>query len=111
MKKIWVTLMWCFSISALACPNALPTDDVNFCASFKTAASCYCSDQGVPFGMCQDMHVLYNRMMVVFKTIDRACEFQHYTSKQNCIDNWRCYLAGGTDSTGRSCGATQLPCE
>ena len=111
MRKFFVFCMYFFSFSAIACPNAVPVDDAGFCSSFKSAAACYCTASGLPFGMCQDMHVLYNRMIVVFKSLENACKFQHHTTTQDCIDNWRCYLAGGQDSSGRICSSTGFPCE
>lgn len=111
IKKIITGLVLSVNFSAFACTNAMPTDHPSFCATFKTAATCYCTASGLPFGMCQDMHVLYNRMIVVFKTLEKACEYQKYTTTQDCIDNWRCYLAGGKDSQGRTCSSTSFPCE
>ena len=103
--------MFFFSVSVFACTNALPTDNVNFCPTFKTAATCYCTSSGLPAGMCQDMSALYNRMIVVFGSLQKACAFQHYTSAQDCVDNWTCYLQGGKDSRGRACSSTQRPCQ
>lgn len=111
MKKIYVVLMYFFSVSAFACSIALPTDDVNFCPSFKAVATCYCTSSGLPSGMCQDMQALYNRMLIVFGSLQRACEYQKYTGTQDCVDNWNCYLKGGIDSRGRICNSTQLPCQ
>lgn len=111
IKKIIAGLLLGISFSTFACTNAFPTDNPNFCTSFKAAATCYCTASGVPFGMCQDMHVLYNRMIVVFKNLRKACEYQHYTTTQDCVDNWTCYLAGGVDSQGRKCSSTGIPCE
>jgi hypothetical protein len=97
-------------VFALACAKALPTDSPKFCASFKVAATCYCTSSGLPAGMCQDMNALYKRMVGVFGTLQKACEFQKYTSTQDCMDNWNCYLFGGTDSRGKLCSATKNPC-
>ncbi|MCX7114678.1 MAG: hypothetical protein NTW08_02020 [Gammaproteobacteria bacterium] len=111
MKNILAVLLCLLSVSAFACPNALPTNDSEFCGSFKTAATCYCTASGLPGGMCQNMSALYKRMMVVFGSLQRACEYQHYTSVQDCIDNWTCYLIGGIDSQGRMCSSTQNACQ
>ncbi|OGV28026.1 MAG: hypothetical protein A3F18_05090 [Legionellales bacterium RIFCSPHIGHO2_12_FULL_37_14] len=111
IRKILGVSIFISSFAAFACPNALPVDDVNFCPSFKKAAVCHCTASGLPESLCQDMHILYERMIIMFKSLERACEFQHYTSKQDCIDNWRCYLVGGEDSLGRACSSTKLPCE
>lgn len=109
-RNVLGVVLYCLSALALACPNALPTDDVNFCPSFKAAAICYCTASGLPANACQDVHALYNRMISVFKSLQKACEYQHYTTTQDCIDNWSCYLAGGVDSRGRSCSSTQHAC-
>ncbi|WED41800.1 hypothetical protein [Legionella cardiaca] len=100
-----------FSVFAASCPNALPTNDANFCPSFKTAAICYCTASGLPSGVCQDMNVLYTRLIAYFGSIQKACEYQHYTSTQDCIDNWNCYLYGGVDSRGRLCSSTKRACQ
>lgn len=107
--------VYLMSISAFACTNALPTDSVGFCSSFRTVAVCYCTSSGVPSGMCQDMQKLYNRMLSYFGSLQAACLYQqdklHYSSAQDCLDNWNCYLRGGTDSKGRLCSSTQQPCQ
>ena len=111
MAKRILAFVVCFlSMSSFACPPSLPTDDANFCSSFKSAAPCYCTTAGVPASMCQDMNTIYNRMMIVFGTLRRACEYQHYTSTQNCMDNWNCYRSGGVNSQGQACSATKMPC-
>jgi hypothetical protein len=103
-------LIYCMSSISLACSLAAPTNDVNFCSSFKTAATCYCTSSGLPSMMCQDMNALYSRMMLVFGTLQRACDFQKHTSAQNCLDNWNCYLHGGKDSQNRNCSGTGSAC-
>lgn len=111
MKNVLAIVFALFSISSFAaCTNALPTNNPGFCASFKVAATCYCVAKGLPAGMCQDMKVLYNRMVGTFGTLDRACAYQNNTSKQECIDDWNCYLGGKTDSQGRACSGTGLAC-
>ena len=111
MKRIGASLLFCINSFAFACSNALPTDNPNFCVSFKTAATCYCISSGLPAGMCQDMNALYNRMIGIFGTLQKACEFQKYTSVQDCMDNWNCYRFGGIDSRGRLCSSTKNPCQ
>ena len=111
MKKLLVAFMCFMNISAFACVIAQPTDDIRFCSSFKTAATCYCTSSGLPSGMCQDMKALYGRMMVIFGSLQKACEYQHYTSTQDCVDNWNCYLRGGVDSRGKSCNVNQSACQ
>ena len=104
-------LFYLVSGLSLACPNALPTDNINFCTSFKSAATCYCTSSGLPAGMCQDMSALYSRMVMVFGSLQRACEYQKYTTTQNCMDNWNCYLHGGRDSQAKLCSSTALACQ
>lgn len=111
IKKLFITFMCFVSVSSFACPRAVPTNDVNFCASFKAAATCYCTSSGLPSGMCQDMNQLYFRMLTVFGSLQKACEYQTYTSVQDCMNNWNCYLHGGVDSTGKSCSSTQKACQ
>jgi len=111
MKNFLIAIACCISLSSFACPNAQPTNDVNFCPTFKSAATCYCTSSGLPAGMCQDMRALYGRMMVVFGSLKKACEYQHYTTTQECMDNWNCYLRGGVDSQGRACGSNQRSCQ
>lgn len=96
--------------NTLACPYAKATDDVNFCPSFRTAAVCHCTSSGLPPTMCQDMNAIYNRMLSVFGSLQRACEYQKATTTQDCIDNWNCYRLGGIDSRGRLCNATEKAC-
>ncbi len=111
IKRILMSVPFFLSTSIFACASALPTDDVNFCSSFRTVASCYCSSSGIPAGMCQDMNSLYNRMIAAFGTLQKACEFQRHASTQDCMDNWNCYRYGGVDSKGRLCSSTQLACQ
>lgn len=121
IKKIGAVFLFFFSactfaaplslIPNLACHKAEPTNSSTFCPSFKVAATCYCKESGLPAGMCQNMRVLYNRMMSVFGTIQAACKYQRYTSAQDCIDNWLCYMNGGVDSQNRRCSGTGKKCE
>ncbi len=111
MRRFLAVLMYFFSLAAFSCSNAVPTDSPNFCASFKTVAPCYCTSSGLPSMMCQDMNVLYARMISVFGTLKKACEYQKYTSPQDCIDNWNCYRNGGVDSRGRICSSNRKACQ
>ncbi|MDI1351336.1 MAG: hypothetical protein PSV35_00985 [bacterium] len=121
IKKIWVLLFCFFSIAGFAnstplitdfaCPAAQPTNSTGFCASFKTAAICYCTSAGLPAGMCQNISTLYNRMLAIYGSLENACASQRYTTKQDCIDNWNCYRLGGIDSQRRSCSATKKACQ
>lgn len=110
LKKLAVVALCVYNLSVFACPRALPTNDPNFCASFKIAGTCYCTDTGLPSGMCQDMGLLYRRMLSVFGSLQKACEYQTHTSTQDCMDNWNCYLQGGIDSTGKWCSGTKQAC-
>lgn len=97
--------------ATLACPQAVPTNDPGFCPSFKSVAECHCVASGLPRGMCQDMNLLYNRMISIFGTLKKACEYQHDTDTQTCIDDWTCYRDGGKDSQGRQCSSTGKACQ
>lgn len=114
MKKITTMLFLAFfSTSVLAngsCPSALPTNDAGFCPSFQAAASCYCTASGVPKGMCQDVKTIYKRMIAIFGTVQRACEYQKNTPVQVCVDDWNCYMNGGKDSAGQLCSGTGKSC-
>lgn len=104
-------LIFFLSPNHFACSDALPTNDVNFCSSFKAVAICYCKASGLPSGMCQDMEALYTRMVVVYGSLQLACERQKHTSTQNCLDTWNCYRRGGVDSNNQSCSSTGLACQ
>lgn len=106
----------CWSACSVAadfsnCPQALPTSDAGFCPSFKSVAECHCVESGLPKKMCQDVQVIYNRMIAMFGSVQKACEYQHDTSTQNCIDDWNCYRLGGKDSQGKLCGGTGNACK
>lgn len=100
----------CFAAQT-ACPPSAPTNSTGFCATFKQSAECYCTSSGLPRGMCGDMNKLYNRMVGMFGTLQRACEFQHNTSTQACIDDWNCYRSGGNNSQNEPCSSTGNACE
>ena len=110
LKRIVFISLCFFNINTFSCSIAAPTDSLTFCSTFKVAATCYCTSSGLPSGMCQDMNALYNRMMIVFGSLQKACDYQHYTTPQDCVDNWTCYLRGGIDSRGRLCNGTKQPC-
>ena len=98
------------SISAFACPDATSTDDVNFCASFKTATICYCSE-ALPGCGRLSMNQIYSLLLTRYRTLEAACRSQSHTDAQTCIDDWNCYRLGGMDSHGRACNSTQLACQ
>jgi len=127
MKKILVFIMCLFSFTCFAatsdrsfnpsctgtgpCPDALPTNNPGFCASFIKAAQCQCSVRGgLPPAMCQDMGKIYSRMIAVYKSVPAACAAQKDAPTQTCIDDWVCYLNGGKDSLGRACSSTGRAC-
>lgn len=74
------------------CPQALPMHHAKFRASFEAAAECQCHSSGMPRSMCKDMKALYSRMLFVFGSVQKACEFQRDTPTKTCLANWRVYL-------------------
>ena len=114
-KLMTVLLAGLFSIACFAtptaCPPATPSNSPGFCSSFKLAAECRCTSAGLPKGMCMNMVLLYNRMISTFGSVQRACEFQHDTSTQICVDDWNCYRSGGKNSKNELCSAIGNACE
>ena len=114
IKKIIALSVYLFSASTFAaltaCPSAVSSSEPGFCSSFKLAAQCHCTNSGLPVGMCTNMQVLYSRMISTFGSVQRACEFQHDTSTQNCVDDWSCYQNGGINSQGGLCSSTGNAC-
>lgn len=110
MKKMIIALFCFWNAASFACGRALPTDDAGFCPSFKAVAACYCVGEHLPPRFCQNMKDLYDQMLMTFGSLKRACEFQHHTSTQDCIDNWTCYMRGGVDSRGKLCSSTKKAC-
>lgn len=100
-----------FSTAQAACAIAAPTSSPAFCDSFKAVAQCHCVSSGLPKGMCVNMHSLYDRMISMFGSLHKACEYQHDTSTQNCIDSWDCYRHGGTNSQQELCSGTGSACQ
>lgn len=98
------------SFAASSCPQASSVTSAEFCSSFKTAAECHCISSGLPRKMCNNYKLLYKRMMDTFGSLQRACEYQHDTSVQECIDDWNCFLSGGSTSNSGTCSGTGLPC-
>jgi hypothetical protein len=101
----------CFAATPATCSQALPTNNPGFCASFKSVAECHCTASGLPRGMCTNMSLLYDRMISIFGSIQKACEYQHDTDTQTCVDDWNCYRSGGNDSHGRQCSSTGKACQ
>ena len=115
IKKVAILFFCFFSISSyasmMACPAATSSSNPGFCSSFKLAAQCHCTSSGLPTGMCMNMKLLYTRMISTFGSVQRACEFQHDTSVQNCVDDWTCYRTGGKNSQNELCSSTGNACE
>ncbi len=101
----------CSATSSAACPQAEPLNSAGFCSSFKVAAQCHCAASGLPKGMCMNMKTIYERMISMFGSVRRACEYQHDTSVQNCMDAWGCYRSGGSTSQHELCSGTGSACE
>ena len=110
-KLVCVSAMLIAATGFSACPTATPTDSAAFCSSFKTAAECHCTSSGLPKGMCTNMGLLYSRMISTFGTVQRACQFQHDTSTEICIDDWNCYRQGGLNKDNQLCSSTGSACE
>ena len=99
------------TFAASACPRALPTDNAGFCGSFKSVAACNCAANGQGPAVCQNMKKMYDVMIGMFGSLKAACNFQHNSPPQECIDDWNCYMTGGKDTQGRLCAATGKACE
>ena len=95
----------------LSCPQASTSGNSEFCSSFKRTAQCYCTSAGLPAGMCNDMGVIYKRMVTLYGSVERACKFQRQTSTQECLDDWHCYRSGGRNSGNELCSGTGNSCE
>ena len=100
-----------FSTAFSACPQATSASAPGFCSSFKLAAQCHCASAGLPKGMCLNMKSIYDRMISMFGSAQRACEYQRDTSVQNCMDAWACYRSGGKTSQNVMCSGTGSACE
>ena len=115
MQRCLICLFLFFSVVSSAvssnCPFATPASDTDFCNSFHVAAECRCTSSGLPRGMCTNMNLLYKRMISMFSSVERACQFQHDTSFDVCMEDWKCYRQGGLDSYGELCSGTGLACE
>lgn len=111
MIKIIALCCWLLApFSFAACLPSTPSTSASFCESFKSVAECHCMESGLPYAMCSDMNELYVSMIAMFHSIERACEFQQDTSKQDCMDDWQCYLSGGSTSQGGLCNGTGTAC-
>lgn len=113
LKKLFILFACCVSSSTFAfsnCPQAVPTNSASFCSSFKSVAQCHCTEAGLPSAFCQNMNTIYDRMIAVYGSVDRACTVgQHDTTAQICMDDWKCYRTGGQSSQG-ACSGTGRAC-
>jgi hypothetical protein len=104
-------LLICATTHAYAsCPTATSLSSASFCDEFKAAAECNCQLKGIPKGRCTNMSLVYKLMIDTLGTLQRACEFQHETSTQECMDGWNCYRYGGYTSDGQLCNGTGHAC-
>ena len=99
-----------FAVPLSSCPVASAIDGPGFCSSFKVAGQFHCAAH-LPKGMCTNMKSLYDRMTALYGSLARACESQHDTTTQKCIDAWNCYRLGGTTSQNELCSGTGSACE
>ena len=97
-------------VHAAGCPEAISSSTPGFCNSFQVAAECHCVSKGLPRGMCTNVNLLFKRMIDTLGTVQRACEFQHETTSQLCVDDWNCYRYGGVNSSGQLCSGTGNAC-
>lgn len=95
---------------AHACPAAAAVNSPDFCSSFRSVAQCHCVSHGLPARMCTDINVIYQRMLLVYSSMERACQHQSNTSPQNCINSWNCYRNGGATPDGELCSGTGASC-
>jgi hypothetical protein len=112
MKKfvVGVICFFCTSVLIAGCPKAAGTNTPQFCATFKTAAQCHCTASGLPQALCTNVRLLYQRLIITFGTIEKTCAFQRDTTKENCIESWKCYLNGGKNMAGQLCNGTGRSC-
>ena len=95
---------------AASCPQAVAFDDPGFCQSFQNVAQCHCQSSGLPARMCNNIQLVYKRMISTFGSIERACKYQKDTSYENCIQDWKCYLSGGSTADVHLCSGTGQAC-
>lgn len=109
MKRIIFALVFSlFSLSSFACTPVTSDSTPGFCTAFAQMSICECNSLG---GSCATMQDVYSNMVGNYgpgqqQAIDGACEFgalMGWATKQNCEDQWHCYLNGGKDSHGLEC--------
>lgn len=100
IRNFFAGLLCLFStITFGACGDAKPVNDVGFCSSFKSVATCYCTTAGLPKPLCTDMKMLYTRIVSIYGSLEKGCANQRNTTPQNCIANWNCYRLGKAQQT------------
>lgn len=99
-----------------ACPLVTSDTEKNgvFCQKFETASECQCASLGGDG--CGTMQGVYQGMVGFYgqgdekKGIDGGCAFGVMMGwvkyKQDCIDQWGCYLHGGYDTHHGQCGGS-----
>lgn len=110
LKPVLVFTMLTSSIFASNCPQAVPASTPEFCGSFQHVAQCHCQASGLPAKMCQNVTMVYKRMVNTFGSLERACQYQKDTSYETCIEDWRCYQQGGLTNDGQLCNGSGLAC-
>ena len=110
-QGIWIAALFTSSfIYATNCPQAVSASDKEFCSSFQKVAQCHCQASGLPAKMCQNVSMVYKRMINTFGSLERACQYQKDTSYETCIEDWRCYQQGGLTNDGQLCSGSGLAC-
>lgn len=105
-----VLLLSLSSVGWASCPLATAITSPDFCESFKMATECHCALSGLPKGRCSNMSLVYKMMIDMLGPLHISCSHQHYTSTQECIDDWNCYRYGGLTSDGQLCSGTGRAC-
>lgn len=96
--------------AASSCSPATAVSSPGFCKSFGDAAKCHCRSAGLPEGMCKNYKLLYNRMINIYGSVERACRAQHETTVEECMNDWACFLDGGQTASGEICSGTGESC-
>ena len=111
-KFVWMVLISIYSslVFSSNCPQAVAADDENFCSSFQSVAQCHCQASGLPASMCNNVSLVYRRMIITFGNIERACMFQKETSTATCLEYWRCFQEGGMTDSGLLCNGNGSAC-
>lgn len=111
-RFLWLGIFFvtCNVFASSSCPQAAAVTSAEFCSSFKIAAECHCISSGLPRKMCANYKLLYKRMVDAFGSLQRACDYQHDTTAQECIDDWTCFLSGGLTSNSEPCSGTGESC-